>query len=89
MEYEGNRWMNMILYPFGLKTCRHFGKYCWAIIRKDHEINYQFEQSIGRYCDPCAQSMDELKGEDYRDEAEADLRADWCELHPEECEENE
>jgi hypothetical protein len=32
--------------------------------------------------------MDELKEEDYRDEAEADARTDWCELHPEECEEN-
>jgi hypothetical protein len=33
--------------------------------------------------------MDELKEEDYRDEAEADARADWCELHPEECEEDD
>ena len=94
--YGGNRIINMIINPFGYRTCRCFGsrwshgnRRCWCIIRKDHELRFRFEQSVGRYCEPCGLTMDELKEEDYRDEAEADARADWCELHPEECEEDD
>ena len=99
MYYGGNRIINAIVGPFGYRTCRHFGRTwchldqgnerCLCIIRKDHEINYQFEQSVGRYCNECAQSMAELKEEDARDEAHDNARADWCEAHPEECEEDD
>ena len=101
--YGGNKIINVILSPFGYRTCRHFGRTwchldqgnerCLCIIRKDHEINYQFETSVGRYCDGCAQSMAELSEEDARDEAQADLKAEWCEAHPEDeeckCEEDD
>tara|TARA_B100000470_G_C19780786_1_gene387576 strand:- start:614 stop:970 length:357 start_codon:yes stop_codon:yes gene_type:complete len=92
--YGGNRIINMIISPFGYRTCRHFGhrwshgrKRCWCIISKKYKLPFRYEDSVGRYCHPCGLSMDELKEEDYRDEAEADARADWCELHPEDCEE--
>ena len=101
--YGGNKIINIILSPFGYRTCRHFGskwahlnkgkERCLCIIRKDYEINYQFLDCVGRYCDGCAQSMAELSEEDARDEARADLMADWCEAHPEDeecqCEEDD
>jgi len=94
--YGGNRIINMIISIFGYRTCRHFGnrwshgrKTCWCIISKKYKLPFRYEDSVGRYCHPCGLSMDELKEEDYHDEAQSDLRADWCELHPEDCEEDE
>ena len=80
--YGGNRIINIIIGPFGYRTCRHFGrrwmhgrKRCWCIISKKYKLPFRYEDSVGR-----------LKEDDYRDEAEADLRAQWCEDHPEDCE---
>ena len=91
--YGGNRIINIIISPFGYRTCRHFSrrwshgrKRCWCIISKKYKLPFRYENSVGRYCHACGLSMDELKEEDYRDEAEADLRAEWCEDHPEDCE---
>ena len=101
--YGGNKIINVILSPFGYRTCRHFGRTwchqdqgkerCLCVIRKDYMTNYQFLDNVGRYCEGCAKSMAELSEEDYRDEAQADLKAEWCEAHPEDeeckCEEDD
>ena len=91
--YGGNRIINMIISIFGYRTCRHFGnrwshggKRCWCIISKKYKLPFRFESSVGRYCEPCGLEMDILKEDDYRDEAQADAKADWCEAHPKDCE---